>query len=301
METREQIQQREEAEMAGVKGGLGVYIKNSCQTCHGADRAGGLVGKSLLNIGAKLNFKDFNLIVTQGKGLMPAQTNISKDEINILYKFLKGNSNTIGPNENKADANKLDPEILVLPEGPVVASGGATSGKKMREVLRINNRWGSPYPAGVDSSLMRYYSEGWGLGYPFIIPPPWSEIIAYDLNKGTIKWKVPLGKSAGGENTGIPGGSQRRGMIVTSTGIVFCTSKDEKIYAFDADNGKELWAGKLPKGTEGLPAVYEVNGRTYLVVNSTTPTTLWGLQKGAKIRTDTIVPPGGYVVYSLPQ
>ena len=26
-----------------------------------------------------------------------------------------------------------------------------------------------------------------------VIGPPWSELVAYDLNEGTIKWRVPAG------------------------------------------------------------------------------------------------------------
>ncbi|NJO25296.1 MAG: PQQ-binding-like beta-propeller repeat protein [Bacteroidia bacterium] len=43
------------------------------------------------------------------------------------------------------------------------------------------------------------------------------------------------------------------------------------MYAFDVDNGKELWSYKLPTGTEGIPAMYELNGKNYLVVCASTP------------------------------
>ncbi len=95
--------------------------------------------------------------------------------------------------------------------------------------------------------------------------PPWSQIIAYDLNRGVIKWRKPLGQDldvakAGGKDTGVPRGSQRQGMIVTSTGIVFSTARDGVFYAFDADNGEVLWSYKLPMATEGLPSIYEIDG-----------------------------------------
>jgi quinoprotein glucose dehydrogenase len=86
---------------------------------------------------------------------------------------------------------------------------------------------------------------------------------------------VPIGtdKEAaklGGKNTGMLR-AQRQGMIITSTGVLFCTGKDGKIYAFDADNGKELWSYELPTGTEGIPAMYEIKGKHYLVVCATSP------------------------------
>mgnify|MGYP006208067859 CR=1 FL=1 len=51
------------------------------------------------------------------------------------------------------------------------------------------------------------------------------------------------------------------------------TAKDGTIYAFDADTGEELWAMRLPGGigSEGIPAMYELNGKQYLVVSATTP------------------------------
>ena len=119
-----------------------------------------------------------------------------------------------------------------------------------------------PYPAGVEAPAQRYFTD-YGLGYPYLLAPPWSSIMAYDLNRGVIKWKRPLGQTravagADGEETGVPRGAQRQGMIVTSTGIVFSTARDGRFYAFDADNGDVLWSAALPMGSEGLPAIYAV-------------------------------------------
>jgi len=129
--------------------------------------------------------------------------------------------------------------------------------------------------------------------------------MAYDLNQGVIKWKRALGQdrdatAAGAKDAGAPRGSQRNGMVVTSTGIVFSTAKDGHLYAFDADDGKVLWSGELPSGTEGLPMAYESGGKHYIVVNATTPVT-----SGLKSRESGIgaVGPrntGGYVVFALP-
>ncbi|MPZ20372.1 MAG: PQQ-binding-like beta-propeller repeat protein [Luteitalea sp.] len=100
----------------------------------------------------------------------------------------------------------------------------------------------------------------------------------------------------------MPRGSQSLGMIVTSSGLVFAPAKDGKIRAYDADTGDVLWTADLPNGPEGIPAMFEVNGRQYLVVCATTPLT-WGRQsterdemaEGPEARTK-----GGYVVFALP-
>lgn len=292
LETREQIQAREEALAAG---GMALY-QNNCQACHGADRAG-LAGPSLLELSGRLSYNDFKQVVITGRGEMPAFSHLREEEMQDLYKFLQGNDRRGFP--MGAEAGEYQ-----KPAGPVVASGGAPGGQQIRRAEGGGGgRFGAPYPEGVDTPAVRYYHQGWGLDYPYLISPPWSEIMAYDLNQGTIKWRRPLGQdleaaAQGGKNTGVPR-AQRNGMVVTSTGLVFSTAKDGKIYAFDADNGKELWSKELPKGTEGIPAMYEVNGRHYLVVCAASPLK-WG-------RGEDQSPPnvpssqGGYVVFALPE
>ena len=62
--------------------------------------------------------------------------------------------------------------------------------------------------------------------------------------------------------------AEHHGIIVTSTGLLFVATSDGKIRAHDEDTGKVLWTGDLPAGSEGIPAMYEVNGRQYLVVSA---------------------------------
>ena len=53
-------------------------------------------------------------------------------------------------------------------------------------------------------------------------------IVAYDLNSGTIKWRRPIGEDSsfaqGDQSKGAPNGTQRKGMVITSTGVVFATA-----------------------------------------------------------------------------
>ena len=142
----------------------------------------------------------------------------------------------------------------------MVASGGAPREPAAARARAVR----TDYPEGVAAPAQRYFTD-YGLGYPYLMGPPWSQIMAYDLNRGVIKWRKPLGQDldvakAGGKDTGVPRGSQRQGMIVTSTGIVFSTARDGVFYAFDADNGEVLWSYKLPMATEGLPSIYEMDG-----------------------------------------
>ena len=95
---------------------------------------------------------------------------------------------------------------------------------------------------------------------------PWSELTAYDLNTGEIKWRVPHGGVSGiGEDVGahFPRGAP----LVTAGGLVFAaTAQDRQLRAYDRETGKVLWSYTLPGGSEGIPATYELGGRQYLAV-----------------------------------
>ncbi len=102
------------------------------------------------------------------------------------------------------------------------------------------------------------------------IGPPWSQLTAYDLNTGTIMWQVPNGEVSflaerGIRNTGSH--APRGGPVVTAGGVLFVgTSSDRKFRARDVDTGEVLWEYDLPAATEGVPAVYEVDGRQYVTI-----------------------------------
>ena len=64
-------------------------------------------------------------------------------------------------------------------------------------------------------------------------------------------------------------GSQapRGGPVATAGGLLFVgTAGDRTFRARDAATGRVLWEYKLDAGTEGVPAVYEVNGRQYVTL-----------------------------------
>jgi quinoprotein glucose dehydrogenase len=151
----------------------------------------------------------------------------------------------------------------------------------------------------------RYYTD-WGLypNQPYIIGPPWSALVAYDLNKGTIKWRVPLGEDAkaaeeGANNTGVFM-AERHGIIVTSTGLLFVATTDGKVRAHDEETGKILWTGALPAGSEGIPAMYEVNGRQYLVVPASSTINSGGGHRRPGDTSDPAAVTRSYVAFALP-
>jgi len=259
-----------------------VYTQ-TCQSCHGLDKKGiPGVGVSLLNlINDEVTPDVFKQIINNGKGRMPPLPHVDDATITSLYFYLM-RAGRESPNGN--NANKIPP-------GPVVDSGSVP-------VPTFAPRKNAGYPADYTGPKAIYIeAHNWGEGVDNILSPAWSSIVAYDLNKGTIKWKVPLGNVDSihaDKNTGVPSGSARKGMVVTSTGMVFATCADGKIYVYDADNGNILRSidlGRMNPG--GIPAMYEANGRQYFVVCST-----GRLTDKTKKEEDV---PRGYIVFALPE
>ena len=103
------------------------------------------------------------------------------------------------------------------------------------------------------------------------IGPPWSEMVAYDLNTGDIKWRVPTGTVLAPPEMKIPPNTgshfPRSGPLVTAGGLVFfATGSDRRFRAYDRDSGKEVWSMELPAASEGMPATYEIGGRQFIVL-----------------------------------
>jgi len=130
----------------------------------------------------------------------------------------------------------------------------------------------STTPAPPPGREARYFGQFGNLmhasnGLP-IIGPPWSELMAYDLNEGTIKWRVPLGvvsslAAKGIKHTGSYRPS-RNGPVVTAGGLIFmATASDCMVHAYDKDTGKLLWEQEVDANPDGIPAIYEVGGRQY--------------------------------------
>jgi len=218
--------------------GAGFYEDN-CQGCHGIDLLGHAgMGPALVDSDQRLGAAKVSEIITNGQNGMPgyAASALNSSNIQDIVAFLA--------NPKAADV-------------PVRQRGG-------------NN---TPGAEGPDSPVAQKYFTGYGTmsasnSMP-AIGPPWSTLTAYDLNLGTIKWQVPLGTvqslaEQGFTNTGSywPHG----GPVVTAGGLVFAGSKGDRFArAYDEDTGAVLWEEQLPSGPDGIPSVYAVEGRQYIV------------------------------------
>jgi quinoprotein glucose dehydrogenase len=155
-------------------------------------------------------------------------------------------------------------------------------------------------PAGdePESGETRYVS---GFGFMIAsnglspIAPPWSSLTVFDLNEGTIRWKMPLGDvpdlaAKGIRNTGTH--YPKVGPIVTAGGLLFAGTRDKQVRAFDVDDGKVLWEANVDSALEGIPAVYQAGGRQFIVFCAAAQA---GLTRSTQVPVR-----GAYVAFALP-
>jgi quinoprotein glucose dehydrogenase len=262
----------------------GFYAAN-CQSCHG-DKLQGLIGPSLVNLGQRILYDEFKNILQNGRGRMPGIPHVDEQTMSSLFRFMGGIPRSFNFPGRRGENKKA--------VGPIVDSGGA--------FIKSDSLIGSAlsdYPKDVIHPENRYTTE-YGTEWGGLGSPPWSSILAYDLNNGTIKWRMPIGVDSayvkGEKSKGAPSGVLRKGMVITSAGLVFATAKGGKLYAFDADNGKILWETTLSNEVLGQPTMYTYKGKQYLVVNASgnfSPDSYnHSVKPGAMKK--------GYIVYALP-
>ncbi|HUK15492.1 MAG TPA: PQQ-binding-like beta-propeller repeat protein [Bryobacteraceae bacterium] len=203
-----------------------------CESCHGADRKGVTSPK-------ELGAEGFASLLRSGRGQMPAFPVLSQQDVEAVGAYL------VNPAAGAISGR---------------AGGGGRGGRGGPPV--------PPPPAGQTRYYTPYGTLDANNGLP-AIGPPWSELTAYDLNAGTIKWQVPLGvvkslAAKGITNTGSYHPT-RNGLVVTAGGLIFIgTWSDRTLRAYDKDTGMVLWEKELEANPEGLPSVYETGGRQYI-------------------------------------
>jgi quinoprotein glucose dehydrogenase len=219
-----------------------LYIQN-CQACHTVELGGQPPSiPSLIGVVTRTSVDHVRSTIQNGASPMPAFTSLSEKEIDALVSFL-------------ADPSKaqIPPDLLAYLAMPRPQLPPPTPG----------------------ATPVRYWT-GYGYmnsteGLP-ANKPPWSTLTAYNLNKGTIKWQIPLGTVTELVAKGIKGtGSYwpRGGVVVTAGGLIFSgTISDATMRAYDKDSGKVLWEKVMPAGPEGIPAVFEVNGREFVAFSA---------------------------------
>ncbi len=249
--------------------GRAVY-EQTCQVCHGAELKGDR-GPELETAVKRLGAEATRGVIAKGRGTMPAFASIPAASMSDLMAF------------------------LAQPEAAPVGTAASASAVAMARL-----RAEPDYPDDVPPPPSRY-KTGYG-NESYVITPPWSTITAYDLNTGKIKWQAPYGDLPQAGPSEKPRGNAypKSGFVITAGGLVLFAGNDSKLYALDKDTGKMLFSKVLPNGSLGVPAVYEVNGREYVLL------TVCGgnpYPAGAYVPSGGVTPPAvskSYIAFALP-
>lgn len=157
--------------------------------------------------------------------------------------------------------NNLPMEVHLIPRDQYKPVEVASQQGKLQ--AEVSPQHGTPY--GMSREVIHS-----PLGLP-CNPPPWGELVAVDLAKGSIRWRVPLGTTADMAKNpaiAIAGTPNLGGPIVTAGGLTFIASAmDNYLRAFDTQTGTELWKGRLPAGGQAMPMTYlGRNGKQFVVI-----------------------------------
>lgn len=202
-----------------------------CAPCHGPTRMGVGMVPPLVGLQTRMNDAQVLELLAKGRGLMPPNLVLNDTERSELLDYLFRRNQ------------------------PPARGAGTKQGTE---------------------DAPQYVFDGFQFlvdheGYPGI-KPPWGLLNCYDLSTGRALWRVPLGELEELTKQGMPltGSQNLGGASVTAGGLVFVAgTQDERIRAFDADTGKELWAAKLPFAGTAAPAIYEADGRQFVVITAT--------------------------------
>jgi quinoprotein glucose dehydrogenase len=212
----------------GETSGRVLYNRN-CAGCHREDLGGSPPEfPSLRDIGKHRTRDQIDGVIRKGAGRMPGFAHLRDPGIDAILSY------------------------LITGDDTAVAAGAPSA---------------SPFDLkyGIDGYNKFLDPEG----YP-AVTPPWGTLNAINLHTGDYAWKIPFGefpelaakglKNTGSENYG--------GGVVTAGGLLFigATNHDRKFRVFDKSSGKLLWETTLDAAANATPAVYEVNGRQFVVV-----------------------------------
>jgi quinoprotein glucose dehydrogenase len=213
-----------------IDAGKALYTQY-CMGCHAPDRSGGGDYPSIIGAEKKYNALQLLELLSTGRRMMPGFNNLSKEEKNAIASFIL---------DIKSEQDKTYTGSVQNIKKPIASAYNFT---------------------GYNKFLTKE-------GYP-AISPPWGTLNAINLNTGDLVWKIPFGEFKELKDKGIPttGRENYGGPLVTAGGVLFiAATADGKFRAFNKRTGALLWETDLPAPGIATPAVYEVQGKQFVVI-----------------------------------
>jgi quinoprotein glucose dehydrogenase len=137
----------------------------------------------------------------------------------------------------------------------------------------------NPRASEVDAELTRIGGTNAEFrdGLP-LLKPPFGHLVAIDLNRGAIAWRVAFGDTPslrshpalkGVTLPPVLGVAGAPGVLATAGGLVFAGGGDLALHAVSVKTGADVWRAALPRKANGTPMTYRSKGGRQLVVIAT--------------------------------
>ena len=212
-----------------IDAGKRIYT-STCMACLGPERKGSGNNPTLVDVNKKYTATQFKELLVTGRRMMPALKQLSEGEKDALASFI------------------LDIK--------------STQDTKFITPLKVKDPYfNMPY---VGTGYRKFLTRE---GYP-AVDTPWGTLNAINLNTGKLEWKTTLGDYPELKAKGIHSGTENYGgPVVTAGGLLFiAATSDKMIRAFNKRTGQLLWEQQLPAAGFATPAVYEKDGKQFLVI-----------------------------------
>jgi quinoprotein glucose dehydrogenase len=181
---------------------------------------------NLVNIGQRQSFQYVSQMISNGKGKMPGVPSMPSDYKQHLVEYLFGT--------------------------------------EKKEAVSVNIK-AAQEDAYQHTGYQKFLDDA---GLPGITPP-WGTLTAINLNNGKQLWQTTLGITPGlpNQDTNPTGCESYGGPIVTQNGLLLiAATKDGMFRVFNKFTGKLIWQTKLPAASFATPAMYQINGKQYIVI-----------------------------------